>query len=73
MAYIELNDLVLKIDNAAKDIDIVNYNSVLAKLNIYLSTLNNNNQYIRLVSSEHSTGVSLPVDAEDGASCVVLT
>ncbi len=60
MGYTVLQDLVLKIDNTARDIDITNYNLKMSKLMIYVNALNSNvgllQGAVATVSTEPPTG-----------------
>ena len=70
MAYIPLQDLVIKIDGTSKDINIIQYNQTMSKLQTYINQMNNNVE--ELGNFKETIGTQLPQDGEDGDEFVVL-
>ena len=59
MAFINLNDITLKTTWKAKELDILNFNSLLADLELFVNTLNNNINF----NQDQIMGIPLDADA----------
>ncbi len=55
MAYLPLNNLVLKSNYQAKDLNIVAFNATMATLQVFLNTLRTNVAYLKALSDAYGT------------------